>query len=80
LHQNPEGLGAEDIRAYQVYLTNEKELAPESIMIATAALRFLYSVTLHKDWRMEAVLPIPRKPQTLPIVLSRMDIAEAAVR
>jgi integrase len=74
LHQNPEGLGAEDIRAYQVYLTNEKELAPESIMIATAALRFLYSVTLHKDWRMEAVLPIPRKPQTLPIVLSPEEV------
>jgi len=72
--QSPESLGAEDIRAYQVYLTKERELAPESIMIATAALRFLYAVTLHKDWRMEAVLPIPRKPQTLPIVLSPEEV------
>jgi len=68
--RSPEGLGVDDIRAYLVYLTTEKKLAPESIIIATAALRFLYNVTLDKDWRMGAVLPMPRKPQTLPIVLS----------
>jgi integrase/recombinase XerD len=27
-NQSPEQLGPEDIRAYQVYLTNEKKLAP----------------------------------------------------
>ncbi len=73
-HRSPAGLGAEDIRAYQVYLTTEKQLKPESIKIATAALRFLYAVTLHKDWRLEAVLPIPRKPPTLPIVLSPEEV------
>src|SRR5205085_9519687 len=40
--KSPEALGPEDIRAYQVYLTNEKRLAPGSILIAVAALRFLY--------------------------------------
>jgi len=35
-------IGPEDIRAYQVYLTNEKKLAPGSVLIAVAALRFLY--------------------------------------
>jgi integrase/recombinase XerD len=74
--RSPAGLGAEDIRAYQVYLTTEKQLAPQSIMIATAALRFLYTVTLRKDWRMEAVLPLPRKPQTLPIVLSPDEVLQ----
>jgi integrase/recombinase XerD len=29
--KSPEVLGPEDIRAYQVYLTNEKQLAPGSI-------------------------------------------------
>jgi len=75
-HRSPAGLGAEDIRAYQVYLTTEKQLKPESIKIATAALRFLYAVTLHKDWRLEAVLPLPRKPQTLPIVLSPEEVLQ----
>jgi hypothetical protein len=40
--KSPEALGPEEIRAYQVYLTNEKKLAPGSIVIAVAALRFLY--------------------------------------
>ena len=42
-------LGPEEIRAYQVYLTNEKKLAASSILLAVAALRFLYTVTLKKD-------------------------------
>ena len=37
-NQSPETLGREQIRAYQVYLTNEKRLAPGSILIAVAAL------------------------------------------
>ncbi len=63
-------LGPEEIRSYQVYLTNEKKLAPASILIAVSALRFLYKVTLHKDWSLEDIIPAPKKPQKLPIVLS----------
>ena len=65
----PDQLGPEEIRSYQVYLTNEKKLAPGSILIAVAALRFLYKVTLHKDWGVEDIIPAPKKPQKLPIVL-----------
>jgi site-specific recombinase XerD len=55
--KSPEVLGPEEIRSYQVYLTNEKKLAPSSILIAVAALRFLYKVTLHKDWRSQTTFP-----------------------
>ena len=60
-------IGPEDIRAYQVYLTNEKKLATGSILIAVAALRFLYKVSLKKDWSFEDVIPAPKKPQKLPV-------------
>ena len=70
----PDQLGPEEIRSYQVYLTNEKKLAPNSILIAVAALRFLYKVTLHKDWRVEDIIPAPKKPQKLPIVLSPEEV------
>jgi len=73
-HQSPESLGPEEIRTYQVYLTNEKHLAPSSILIAIAALRFLYKVTLHKDWTLEEIIPAPKKPQTLPVVLSPEEV------
>src|SRR4029077_10742856 len=45
-NKSPELLGPEQIRTYQVYLTNERKLATSSILIAIAALRFLYKVTL----------------------------------
>jgi site-specific recombinase XerD len=70
----PDQLGPEDIRSYQVYLTNEKKLAPASILIAVSALRFLYNVTLHKDWTVEDIIPAPKKPQKLPIVLSPEEV------
>ena len=39
---SPARLGLEKIRAYQVYLTNERRLAPSSLVVAVSALRFLY--------------------------------------
>ena len=75
-HQSPEALGPEEIRSYQVYLTNEKKLAPSSILIAVSALRFLYRVTLHKDWTLPDIIPAPKKPQKLPIVLSREEVLQ----
>jgi integrase/recombinase XerD len=53
--KSPERLGPEEIRTYQVYLTNEKKLAITSILIAICALRFLYKVTLKKDWVFEEI-------------------------
>jgi len=74
--KSPEVLGPEEIRAYQVYLTNEKKLAPSSILIAVSALRFLYKVTLHKKWTFEDVIPAPKKPQTLPVILSPEEVLQ----
>jgi integrase/recombinase XerD len=72
--KSPEVLGPEEIRSYQIYLTNERKLATGSILIAIAALRFLYKVTLHKDWKVEEIIPAPKKPQKLPIVLSPEEV------
>lgn len=75
-HKSPEELGPEDIRAYQVYLTNEKKLAPGSVLIAVAALRFLYKVSLKRDWTFEDIIPAPKKPQKLPVVLSPEEVLQ----
>ena len=66
--KSPELLGPEDIRAYQLYLTQEKKLAPGSIIIAVSALRFLYKVTLRREWKLEDIIPAPKAPQKLPII------------
>jgi len=74
--QSPERLGPEQIRAYQVYLTNERRLATSSILIAISALRFLYRITLKKDWTFEDIIPAPKKPQTLPVVPSPEEVIQ----
>jgi integrase/recombinase XerD len=75
-NRSPELLGPEEIRSYQVYLTNERKLAPSSISIAISALRFLYRITLHKDWSLTEVIPTPKKPQKLPIVPSPEEVLQ----
>ncbi len=72
--KSPEELGPEEIRAYQVYLTNERKLATSSILIAVSALRFLYKVSLKRDWTFDDIIPAPKKPQKLPIVLSPEEV------
>src|SRR5437867_2540165 len=74
--RSPETLGAEEIRSYQVYLAMEKKLAPSSISTAVAALRFLYNETLHKHWVLEEVIPTPKIPNTLPVVLSPEEVLQ----
>ena len=74
--RSPEQLGPEHIRDYQVYLTNEKKLAPGSVLIAVAALRFLYKVTLRRNWIFGDVIPAPKKPQTLPVILSPEEVLQ----
>ena len=72
--RSPAVLGPEEIRAYQLHLTNEKQLTPATLVIVVSALRFLSRVTLHKTWSIEAVIPAPKKPQTLPVVLSPAEV------
>jgi integrase/recombinase XerD len=72
--RSPEHLGPESLRAYQLYLTNQKQLAPSSITIATAALRFVYRVTLQRHWDLQQVIPTPKKPRTLPVILSPTEV------
>ena len=72
--KSPDLLGPEDIRIDQIYLTNEKKLAPASIHVAIAALRFFYKVTLKKDWSSQEILPLPKKPQKLPLILSPEEV------
>ena len=74
--RSPERLGPEQIRAYQVYLATERGLATSSLLVAVSALRFLYRVTLQKRWSFDDVIPAPRKPQALPVVLSPQEVVQ----
>jgi site-specific recombinase XerD len=72
--RSPAELGAEEIRAYQVYLVQERHLAPSSLGIAVCALRFLYKVTLKQPWSFKDLIPAPKTPRRLPVVLSPVEV------
>lgn len=72
-HRSPDELGPEEVRTYQVYLTQTRRLSPSSVSVATGALRFLYKVTLKRDWAVEDI-PMPKRPFQLPVILSREEV------
>lgn len=71
--RSPAELGPEEVRAYQVYLTQTRMLAPSSVSVATGALRFLYKVTLKRPWGIDEI-PMPKRPFKLPVILSREEV------
>jgi site-specific recombinase XerD len=70
---SPERLGPEQVREYQRHLVNDRRLTPSSVGTVTAALRFLYRVTLKRDWTTDDI-PMPKKPFKLPVVLSPEEV------
>src|SRR3989442_503791 len=69
---SPDRLGAEHIRTYQLHLLQQH--ASKSIFIQTVcALRFLYETTLGRPWMVDYI-PYPKKPKTLPVILSRDEV------
>ena len=72
--KSPELLGPEEIRQYQLYLIEQK--VSWSVFNQTmCALRFLYRYTLKVEQGIE-VLPFPRHPNKLPIVLSPAEVSQ----
>ncbi|OWJ55942.1 tyrosine-type recombinase/integrase [Paraburkholderia caledonica] len=71
--RSPATLGPEEIRAWQLHLVEVRQLARSSLVTATAALRFLYTVTLKRDWAVDDIV-MSKKPRTLPVILSREEV------
>ena len=61
-HKSPEQLGRRTSVPIR-YISPTKETgARVRFLIAVAALRFLYKVSLKKDWSLADVIPAPKKP------------------
>ncbi len=71
--QEPEMLTEEVVRAYFLYLRDDKKQAPSSINIAVCALRFFFTHTLQRDWPVFDLLRV-NKPRKLPVVLSTSEV------
>lgn len=73
-HRPPDQLGLPHIREYQVHLFRVRKLKPATVTVRLAALRFLFVSVLKRRWTVSET-PYPKRPDTLPIVLSQDEVA-----
>lgn len=73
LAKEPELVTDDDIRAYFLFLREEKRLAPSSIHLAVHAARFFFIQTMKREWAVFDLLRV-RTPRTLPVVLSTAEV------
>jgi len=73
--KSPEQLGPEEIRAYQIYLAEERKVSVGTRIVAVSALRFFYAVTLQRDWTVQ-LIPTPKKDHRLPVILSPQEVLQ----
>jgi site-specific recombinase XerD len=71
--KSPDQLGAEHIRAYQLFLVKEDRLSQSTYIQVVSALRFLYTQTLNRQVSIDRI-PFPRRERKLPIIMSREEV------
>ena len=71
---SPTHLGPEQVRTSQLFLGEEKHVAWPSVVQAVCALRFFSRVTLGRPGMLEYIA-YPRRPFTLPTILSQAEVA-----
>jgi integrase/recombinase XerD len=72
-NRSPQELDLEAVRQYQLHLTQERKLSPQSINTFVSAVQFLYLVTLEMPWDKHD-FPRARLDQKLPVVLAPDEI------
>lgn len=77
----PDRLTEQQVADYLLYLINDCEFAPGSLRVAYSGLKFFFTYTEPRDWKVLTKLRIP-KQKTLPDVLSIDEVHRliAAVR
>lgn len=73
-HRSPVQLDTGEIQDYFLYLVKERHLAPASCRLSLNGIRFLYQEVLHREF--EAKLQVPKRPQRIPELLTRQEVAE----
>ena len=71
---SPAHLGPEQVRTYQLFLLQDKQVSWTSVVQTVCALRFFYRITLGRPEILEYIAS-PQRPFTLPIILSPAAVA-----
>ena len=71
----PDRLGPKQIREYQLYLLQKRNLSPKTVRQHMAAMKFFFVHTLKRYFRWEQI-PYPKIPKRLPTVLSPNEVRQ----
>ena len=74
-HRSPDTLSRDDIQAFFLYLAKDRHLAGASCRLYLNGVRFLFTQVLARE-DFDFAVPIPKKAQRIPELLSRQDIAK----
>jgi integrase/recombinase XerD len=69
----PTELGEQEIREFLLYLVNERKTGSATQHMYVAAIKFLYATTLGRP-EVVAKIPWPKRPQTLPDILTGEEV------
>jgi len=80
-HRSPDLLTQDDLRAYFLYLVDERKLSRSTVRQHLCGIKFFFEVTLGRRWQVFNLIK-PRRGRVLPEVLSRAEVLRllAAVR
>ena len=73
LQRSPDAATAEDLRRFQLHLVDQGT-SPITLNATITGLKFFFDITLNRGEVMAKMSPV-RVPQTLPVVLSREEVA-----
>ena len=71
--KSPDRLTPDDIHTYQLHLKRDRKISVNYFNIQVAAIKFLYRVTLKRDWNIE-LIPYHKRSKRLPVVLSQEEV------
>jgi len=70
--RSPDQLTEDEVRDFILHLTETRKLAKSTVRVHLFALKFLYRMTLKRDWPLLSLARV-KKPNRLPVVLSREE-------
>jgi integrase/recombinase XerD len=72
--RSPDLMGEQEIRAFLLYLLDERKASPSLRKMFVASIKFFYRVTLNRPQDVERI-PYPKVPKALPDVLTLEEVA-----
>jgi len=72
--EHPDRIGEAEVTAFLTHLAVERRVAPSTLTQALAALQFLYREIVRQPLSVGSVIPRPRSPVRLPVVLTPDEV------